>query len=363
MKYMLKKMPCSNTHPASLAPAPQRCECLRCFQHGQMQATDAELLNRLRGAKPRWSYLPQQHEQPEQRPRLPQGHEREQVPARDSSFVSSPSPQNTDTGTGHPALPQLQPVPQHGGMLGTPQGRHRQPTSAAGEHIATDIHFTLDLADTARAHSSWRLRPCSFSASSSMVCIQPNAVALRTLTRMASYLHRGAGDPHMRSFSASSSMVWIQPWSRSMRRSECRWRSMPATMPGTPVAALPSLVVHYTAKLSTQKQGVARAACCCRRMLQMHQVSFPAWFAPARLSSKLPRAHLRWFPGTGCDAAIASRPCCGRTCIQGGSGSCRRAVQRRAQRAACPRRELCCTQAGLSAGCERSDRQTGAASR
>ena len=40
----------------------------------------------------------------------------------------------------------------------------------------------------------------------------------------------------MRSFSASSSIVWIQPWSRSMRRSECRWRSMPATMPGTPAA-------------------------------------------------------------------------------------------------------------------------------
>lgn len=30
------------------------------------------------------------------------------------------------------------------------------------------------------------------------------------------------------------SSVWIQPWSLRMRRSECRWRAMAATMPGTP---------------------------------------------------------------------------------------------------------------------------------
>ena len=36
------------------------------------------------------------------------------------------------------------------------------------------------------------------------------------------------------SFSASSSSVWIHPLSRLIVRSERMWRSMPATMPGTP---------------------------------------------------------------------------------------------------------------------------------
>jgi hypothetical protein len=40
----------------------------------------------------------------------------------------------------------------------------------------------------------------------------------------------GSGAPT----SASSSSVLIQPWSARMLRSERRWRSMPATMPGTP---------------------------------------------------------------------------------------------------------------------------------
>lgn len=40
----------------------------------------------------------------------------------------------------------------------------------------------------------------------------------------------------MRSFSASSSSVWIQPLSRLMLRRDFMWRSIPPTIPGTPVA-------------------------------------------------------------------------------------------------------------------------------
>ena len=39
----------------------------------------------------------------------------------------------------------------------------------------------------------------------------------------------------MRSFSASSSRVWIHPLSRRMLRRDRMWRSIPPTIPGTPV--------------------------------------------------------------------------------------------------------------------------------
>ena len=38
----------------------------------------------------------------------------------------------------------------------------------------------------------------------------------------------------MRSFSASSNKVWIHPWSLFIRRRLCKWRIMPAAIPGMP---------------------------------------------------------------------------------------------------------------------------------
>ena len=38
------------------------------------------------------------------------------------------------------------------------------------------------------------------------------------------------------------SSVWIQPWSRLIMRRECRWRTMAATIPGTPATVSRNII-------------------------------------------------------------------------------------------------------------------------